>query len=313
MKVDRDKASAVGLNTGMIAIAIRQSIYGADAGELKDMDENFDIKVRYAPEFRDKISELDNLMLTTLTGVTIPLSTVATLEEGSGPLEIRHESQQRVVKVYADANGISLGEAVSKVRAEISKLDIPADVVVEMGGKADAKDESFGSLYLLFALGLAMVYMVMASQFGSLKDPLIIMFSVPLSIIGVVMAFLISGESLSVVTFIGVIMLIGIVVNNGIVLVDYINLLRARGHNLKEAILMAGNSRLRPVMMTALTTILGMVPLANSSGMGSEMWKPLGITVIGGLLVSTLITLVFVPVIYMTFHRKDMNVEGGGK
>ncbi len=309
VNIDKDKASALGLNAGIIAMTIRQSIYGVNAGDLTDAGEEYEINLRYAPEYRNDINNLQNLMLTSVTGKMIPLSSVATLEQSNGPLEIHHESQQRMVKVFADVNNISLGEAVEKIQVELDKLDVPNDLVIKMSGKVSDKDESFGSLYMLFLLGLAMVYMVMASQFGSFKDPLIIMFAVPLSIIGVIIAFLLTGESLSVVTFIGLIMLIGIVVNNGIVLVDYINLLRARGKNLSDAIIEAGNSRLRPVMMTALTTILGMVPLALSSGMGSEMWKPLGITVIGGLLVSTLITLVFVPVLYMSMHRKELKGE----
>jgi HAE1 family hydrophobic/amphiphilic exporter-1 len=309
INVDKDKASALGLNSGIIAMTIRQSIYGVNVGDLTDAGEDYEINLRYAPEYRNNIDNLQNLMLTSVTGKMIPLSSVATLEQSNGPLEIQHESQQRMVKVYADTKDISLGEAVKKINAELDKLNVPNDLVIEIGGKVSDKEESFSSLYLLFLLGLAMVYMVMASQFGSFKDPLIIMFAVPLSIIGVVIAFMLTGESLSVVTFIGLIMLIGIVVNNGIVLVDYINLLRARGKNLFEAITEAGNSRLRPVMMTALTTILGMLPLALSSGMGSEMWKPLGITVIGGLLVSTLITLVFIPVLYMSMHRKEQKGE----
>ncbi|MFO7895406.1 MAG: efflux RND transporter permease subunit [Candidatus Cloacimonadales bacterium] len=310
INVDKERASTLGLNSGMIALAVRQSIYGAEAGELVDAGENYQISVRYAAEYRNEIGQLENLMLSSVTGQMVPLSAVATLSQGYGPLEIQHESQQRLVKVYADAYETSLGEAVAQVEQQLAQLEIPEDLVIEMGGKVADKDESFNSLYLLFFLGLAMVYMVMASQFGSFMDPLIIMFAVPLSIIGVVIAFLLTGESLSVVTFIGLIMLIGIVVNNGIVLVDYINLLRARGNKLVTAITEAGKSRLRPVMMTALTTILGMVPLAFSSGMGSEMWKPLGITVIGGLLVATLITLIFIPVLYLSFHRRDLLKEG---
>jgi HAE1 family hydrophobic/amphiphilic exporter-1 len=310
INVDKERASALGLNTGMIAMAVRQSIYGAEAGELADAGENYQISVRYAAEYRNEINQLENLMLSTVTGRMVPLSSVANLSQGYGPLEIQHESQQRMVKVYADAYQTSLGEAVEQVEQQLAQLQIPDDLVIEMGGKVADKDESFNSLYLLFFLGLAMVYMVMSSQFGSFLDPLIIMFAVPLSIIGVVLAFLLTGESLSVVTFIGLIMLIGIVVNNGIVLVDYINLLRARGNKLLTAITQAGRSRLRPVMMTALTTILGMVPLAFSSGMGSEMWKPLGITVIGGLLVATLITLIFIPVLYLSFHRRELSKEG---
>jgi len=309
IKINRDKAQLLGLNTGMIAMAIRQSIYGTEAGDFSEHGEEYEINVRYDQIHRSDIQRLKEITLTTLTGQQVTLGSVAQIERERGALEIRHESQQRVVSISAELNNISLGSAQKKVHELISEIEIPDNVILNYGGQLESQSESFGSLYLLFALGLALVYMVMAAQFESLRDPLIIMFAVPLSIIGVIWAFLLTGNTLSVITFIGLIMLIGIVVNNGIVLVDYTNLLRSRGYNIIEATLQAGHSRMRPVLMTAFTTILGMVPLATSHGMGSEMWKPLGITVIGGLLVSTLITLVFIPVMYLFIHRKELRKE----
>jgi HAE1 family hydrophobic/amphiphilic exporter-1 len=309
IKIDRDKAQMLGLNTGMIAMAVRQSIYGTEAGDFTEDGEEYEINVRYDTAHRSDIARLNDIALTTLTGQSVTLGSVAQIVRDRGPLSIRHEAQQRVVTITAELNNISLGAAEHQVREVIKDVEIPDTVILQYGGQLEAQSESFGSLYLLFALGLALVYMVMAAQFESLRDPFIIMFAVPLSIIGVIWAFLITGNTLSVITFIGLIMLIGIVVNNGIVLVDYTNLLRARGHKIIEATLMAGHSRMRPVLMTAFTTILGMVPLATSHGMGSEMWKPLGITVIGGLLVSTLITLIFIPVMYLIIHRKDLKKE----
>lgn len=309
VKINRDKAQTLGLNTAMIAMVVRQSIYGTEAGDFTESGEEFEINVRYDKSYRTDINKLNNIMLTTMTGQVIPLSSVATIERSSGPLVIQRESQQRVVNVTAELNNISLGKAEAKVKDAISKLDIPDNVILNYGGQLESQAESFGSLYLLFGLGLALVYMVMAAQFESLRDPLIIMFAVPLSIIGVIWAFVLTGNTLSVITFIGLIMLIGIVVNNGIVLVDYTNLLRSRGRNIIDATVEAGHSRMRPVLMTAFTTILGMVPLATSSGMGSEMWKPLGITVIGGLLVATMITLVFIPVMYLIIHRREIKEE----
>jgi multidrug efflux pump subunit AcrB len=158
---------------------------------------------------------------------------------------------------------------------------------------------------LILVIGILLVYMVMAAQFESFKDPFIIMFAVPFTIVGIILAFFVTGLTLSVTTFIGVIMLMGIVVNNGIVLVDYTNLLRKRGYNLTEAVLEAGRSRMRPVLMTSFTTMLGMLPMALSKGMGREMYSPLGVTIIGGLLVSTVITLILVPTIYSVFHKND--------
>ncbi len=303
--IDREKARELGINTALVGLTVRQSIYGVEATQYKEDGEEFEVLVRYAPEYRNDIDAIGDILIPTLTGQTVPLRSFCQIVEAKGALEIKHESQQRIVYVSADLKNVSLGTAVKEIKQEMSKLDIPEDVIVDFGGQYEEQQSSFKSLILLFALGIVLVYMVMASQFGSLKDPFIIMFAVPLSIIGVIWAFLLTGESLSVTTFIGIIMLVGVVVNNGIVLVDYTNLLKARGNSLINSVLQAGHSRLRPVLMTALTTILGMVPMAWSSGMGSEMWKPMAITMIGGLLVSTMITLILIPVIYLIVNRKS--------
>lgn len=304
--VDRDKAQSMGLNSAMIGMAIRQSVYGLEASEFSEGGEEYKIMVRYSPEFRNDINQIRNINLTTLQGIQVPLSSVARIEEQRSPLEITHESQQRTIYVKAELNDVSLGEAVEKVNTVLEEMSFPSEIIVEFGGQFEDQQDSFSSLYLLFIIGILIVYMVMAAQFESLKHPFIIMFAIPLSIIGIIIAFFITGTTLSVVTFIGVIMLLGIVVNNGIVLVDYTNLLRARGRNLLDAAHEAGHSRLRPVLMTAFTTIFAMLPMAASSGMGAEMWSPLGITVIGGLLFSTLITLILIPVIYVSMHRKEL-------
>ena len=249
------------------------------------------------------------MMLVNSKGQQIPLNQVAKIVQGKGLLQINRESQQRTVYVKAELNKISLGDAVKKVESYLKTIPKNNNIVIKVGGQYEDQKESFGSLKLIFILGILLVYMVMASQFGSFLDPFIIMFAVPLAIIGVLWAFFFTHLTLSVITFIGIIMLLGVVVNNGIVLVDYTNLLRARGYKIKDAILQAGKSRMRPVLMTAFTTILGMFPLAISKGMGSEMWSPLGITVIGGLLIATLITLIFIPVVYLTFHHKQLKKE----
>ncbi|HPY97083.1 MAG TPA: efflux RND transporter permease subunit [Candidatus Cloacimonadota bacterium] len=302
--IDRDKARDMGINVALAGLSIRQAVYGIEASQYKDDGEEFDILVRYAPEFRNSIDAIGDILVPSMTGQHVPIRSFAEIVEAKGALEIKRESQQRVVYVSADLDGVSLGEAVQDMQKQVEQLDIPEGVIVDFGGQYEDQQESFRSLILLFILGIALVYMVMASQFGSLKDPFIIMFAVPLSIIGVIWAFLLTGETLSVTTFIGIIMLVGVVVNNGIVLVDYTNLLRARGESLYKAVVNAGHSRLRPVLMTSFTTILGMLPMAMSSGMGSEMWKPMAITMIGGLLVSTIITLILVPVIYAVINKK---------
>ncbi|TCO09141.1 efflux RND transporter permease subunit [Natronoflexus pectinivorans] len=305
IRVDKQRASQLGLNSAMIALQVRQNIYGADAGEFDDGGDEYDIVVRYSPQHRNSPDDLNNIMISTLTGKQVPVREVAAIVESRGPLEINREEQQRIVKVMADLNGISLGEGAARVQAMLDEIPHESGVSVELGGQITDQGESFDSLMLMFIAGILLVYMVMASQFESLKDPFIIIFAIPFSIIGVIWAFVITGLTLSVVTFIGVIMLLGVVVNNGIVLVDYTNLLRKRGYSLVEAVLEGGRSRLRPVLMTSFTTILGMTPMALSTGMGSEMWSPLGITIIGGMLFSTVITLVLVPVIYTLFNRKS--------
>ncbi|MGM0504046.1 MAG: efflux RND transporter permease subunit, partial [Bacteroidota bacterium] len=240
--IDKDKASAMGLNTAMIASQVRQSIHGASAGEFTENGEEYEINIRYAPGFIGKIESLSDIMLTNLRGEQIPLSSVAQIKTGLGPLAINHKSQQRIVKIMAGLSGISLGEGADEVENIIGDMDLPAGVDIELGGQLSEQGESFQDLYLIFVIGILLVYMVMAAQFESFKDPFIIMFALPFTIVGIILAFFVTGLTLSVTTFIGVIMLMGIVVNNGIVLVDYTNLLRKRGYDLTGAVLEAGRS-----------------------------------------------------------------------
>ncbi|MFC2104176.1 efflux RND transporter permease subunit [Bacteroidota bacterium] len=303
--IDKDKASALSLNTAMIALQVRQSIFGAEAGNYTEAGDDYKISVRYAPEHRVKIESISDIIITNLRGEHIPISAIAEIKTGTGPMTIKHKSQQRIVTVMANLIDISLGEAADKVQNRINRMEIPEGVDVELSGQITEQDESFSDLYTILIIGILLVYMVMAAQFESLKDPFIIMFAIPFTIVGIILAFFVTGVTLSVTTFIGVIMLMGIAVNNGIVLVDYTNLLRKRGYKIKEAVLESGRSRMRPVLMTSFTTILGMLPMALSKGMGREMYSPLGVTIIGGLLVSTIITLILVPTIYSIFHRKE--------
>uniref|UniRef100_UPI00359F4989 efflux RND transporter permease subunit n=1 Tax=Prevotella heparinolytica TaxID=28113 RepID=UPI00359F4989 len=276
---------------------------------LNEEGDEYDINVRYAPEKRNDINSLRNIRITNMLGKQIPLYSVADIEEGYGQLEITRLAQQRYVKVMADLNGISLGEATEKIQEMLDGMDFPEGLDVEISGQVTEQEESFGSLYLMLALGIVLVYMVMAAQFESFKSPFIVMFSIPFTLVGVILAFFVTRLTLSVTTFIGVIMLIGIVVNNGIILVDYTNLLRMRNYKLKDAVMEAGRSRLRPVLMTTFTTILGMFPMALSAGMGKEMFAPLGITIIGGLLISTMFTLIVIPTIYTVFHKNLLKTE----
>ncbi len=303
--IDKDKASALSLNTAMIAMQVRQSIFGSKAGEYTESGEDYKINVRYAPMYRSKIESIGDIQIMNLRGEQIPISAIAEIKTGTGPLSIKHKSQQRIVKVMANLINISLGEAAEEVKNLIDTMPIPDDVDVVLSGQIKEQGESFTDLYIILIIGVMLVYMVMAAQFESLSDPFIIMFAIPFSFVGIILAFFVTGVTLSVTTFIGVIMLMGIVVNNGIVLVDYTNLLRKRGYLIKEAVVESGRSRMRPVLMTSFTTMLGMLPMALSKGMGREMYAPLGVTVIGGLLVSTIVTLILVPTIYGIFHRKE--------
>ena len=309
VKFDRVKLARLGINAGMAALAVRESLYGADSGEYKQDNDEYDIVIRYDKAKRSKISDLRNIMLTSASGELIPLSAVSIIEETNGPMQILHETQQRIVYLKLTLNDISLGEATKNVMEIIRNEEIDPDIYIELGGQVVDQQSTFGDMKLLFLLSLFLIYAIMASQFESLRDPFIIMFTVPLSIIGVIWAFILTGTTLSAVTFVGVIMLLGIVVNNGIVLVDYTNLLRGRGYTIVEAIKEGGRSRLRPVLMTAITTIIGMFPMALNNGAGSEIWKPLGITVIGGLTVSTLVTLLLIPAIYAIMHTREMIKE----
>ena len=307
--VDKDKASQMALNPGIIGIQVRENLYGAKAGAYTEDGTDYDIRIQYAPEYRNSISKLREMQVTNLLGQQIPLIAVADIQEKEGPVQIERLTQQRYVKVTTNLNGISLGDGAKKAEQIIADLDTPQGVTVSLGGQVEDQGDTFSSLTVIFVIGLLLVFMVMAAQFESLVDPFIILFAIPFTLVGVILAFLITGITLSVVTFIGLIMLVGIVVNNGIVLVDYSNMLVRRGYSIRDAVMESGRSRLRPVLMTSMTTILGMLPMALSRGMGKELYAPLGITIIGGLLISMLVTLILVPTAYAAVHQHKLNKE----
>lgn len=309
IRIDRDRAGSIGLSNAMVASQIRQGIFGTESGSYAEAGDDYPIVIRYDSSRRSTLSDLQNILLNTLTGQQVSLGSVAVITEGSGQLEIERESQERIVRVTADPKNISLGDAILRVRSVIDRTPVPENVTVSLGGQATEQSDSFTGLLAMLIAGILLIYMIMAAQFESFRDPFIIMFTVPLSIIGVVWAFYLTGVTLSVITFVGLIMLVGIDVNNGIILVDYTNLLRKRGSTLLEAAAEAGKLRLRPVLMTSLIAILGFIPMAMSDGMGSEIWSPLGITCIGGLLVSKLFTMFLIPVLYVSFNRKTLRHE----
>ncbi|MDO5017477.1 MAG: efflux RND transporter permease subunit [Porphyromonas sp.] len=307
--VDKEKASQMALNPGVIGVQVRENLYGADAGVYSEDGSDYGIRIQYAADYRNSISKLKEMQITNLLGQQVPLVAVAELQEKDGPIQIERLTQQRYVKVTADLNGVSLGDGAVKAQEIIEDIETPQGISISLGGQVEDQSDTFASLATIFIIGLLLVFMVMAAQFESLLDPFIILFAIPFTLVGIVLAFLITGTTLSVITFIGLIMLIGIVVNNGIVLVDYTNMLVQRGYSIREAVMESGRSRLRPVLMTSMTTILGMLPMALSTGMGKEMYAPLGITIIGGLLVSMLVTLILVPTAYAFMHQRRLNRE----
>lgn len=307
--VDKDKASQMALNPGVIGLQVRENLYGAKAGAYTEDGTDYDIRIQYAPDYRNSISKLREMQVTNLLGQQVPLIAVADIQEKEGPVQIERLTQQRYVKVTSNLNGVSLGDGAKIAEQIIADLDTPQGVTVSLGGQVEDQGDTFSSLTVIFIIGLLLVFMVMAAQFESLLDPFIILFAIPFTLVGVILAFLITGTTLSVVTFIGLIMLVGIVVNNGIVLVDYSNMLVRRGYTIRDAVMESGRSRLRPVLMTSMTTILGMLPMALSRGMGKELYAPLGITIIGGLLISMLVTLILVPTAYAAVHQRKLNRE----
>jgi hydrophobic/amphiphilic exporter-1 (mainly G- bacteria), HAE1 family len=302
--LDRGKLATHGLSTAMVSAAIRSRVDGMTASILREEGEEYDIIVRYGEEFRNSVTSLEALTITTPMGFRISFSEIGEVREYWNPPNIERKRRERVVTVSALPSGISLGELASKITGVVNSVEIPRGVVVNVGGAFEDQTESFMDLGLLLVISLILVFLVMASQFESFVMPFVIMFSIPFSFTGVILALFITNTTLSVIAALGAVLLIGIVVKNGIVLVDYINLMRDRGINLNEAIAISGRMRLRPVLMTALTTTLAMLPLALSRGEGSEIWSPMGITLIGGLVFSTLVTLVLLPVIYAAVARK---------
>jgi HAE1 family hydrophobic/amphiphilic exporter-1 len=271
------------------------------ATRFRDEGDEYDVRVQLEKDARQSKTDLDNILIMTPTGRQIPLRAVATIEYSKAPKEIIREDQERLVTVNVGKSGRSLTDLTADIEQVIKETPIPNDFRVELGGVAEEQQESFMYLFLAFLVAIVLTYMVMASQFESLLEPFIILFTIPLSLIGVALMLLLTGTDLSVMALIGIVMLVGIAVNNGIVLVDYINQLRKRGQEMFEAIINAGQIRMRPVLMTALTTMLAMVPLGLGLGESGENWAPMARSVIGGLAAATVLTLIVIPVIYAGF------------
>ena len=286
---------------------MRNRINGLDASKYREDGDEYDITVRYGEPFRTSIQDVENIVLYGADGQPVKLKEVSTVVEEFASPSIERENRQRVIYVKASlGDGVALGTVVPQINQILNDYPLPDGMSLDLGGTVEDQGDAFSDLLTLFALIVILVYIVMATQFESLMFPFIIMFTIPLAFTGTFLALWVTATPLSIIALIGAIMLVGIVTKNGIVLVDYTNLLVERGSSVFEAVVAGGKSRLRPVLMTSFTTILGMLPLALGTGEGSETWQPMGIAVIGGLTCSTLLTLLVVPVLYSVFVNRQI-------
>jgi HAE1 family hydrophobic/amphiphilic exporter-1 len=303
--MDRDKLYSLGLTIAGVGNEIQANIDGVVASRYQEEGSEYDILLTLEEEDRDELLDLDQIFVTNNSGTRIPLASFASYEKTTGPVDIQRENQSRVIHVTGGiVPGAALNEVEMKVRSAI-KEQIPTeeDVTIQFSGEYQDLLKYGQRLIYILLVAVFLVFGVMASQFESFLDPFIILFTVPLSLIGVIALYVSTGETYSLLTAVGLVMLAGIIVNNGIVLVDYTNLLRKRGLSIREACIEAGGNRLRPILMTTFTTVLALVPMAFFPGEGSELVSPIAKTVVGGLTVGALMTLFLVPVIYAIFNR----------
>ena len=303
---DREKLALNGLNVATASTYVRNRMNGMTASVFREDGEEYKIKVRNDRSHRSSVEDIENILIYNTQGKAVRLSEVAKVVERQAPPSIKRQDRERVVKVSATLYGTTLDVAAAGIQSVIDKMDIPTEIGTKIGGSMEDQQESFSDMGMLLILILMLVYIVMAAQFESLRYPFIIMFSIPFAFVGFILSLFITGETINLMSLIGAIMLVGIVVKNGIVLVDYINLNRERGMGISQAVILGGKSRLRPVLMTSMTTILGMVPMSLGIGEGSELWQPMGIAIVGGLTVSTLVTLVIIPMVYCVFASREV-------
>ncbi|WP_407401539.1 efflux RND transporter permease subunit [Sodaliphilus sp.] len=298
---DREKLAIYGLNSSTAATALRSRINGSTASYFREDGDEYDIKVMYDQQHRQSLEDIENILLYNNRGQGIRLKEVGTVVERFTPPTIERKDRERIITVSTVVQDRPMSEIIEEAQPQIDKMDIPQGVNIQLSGSYEDQQDSFRDLGMLGILIIILVYIVLAAQFESFTYPGIIMTSIMFAFSGIILILFVTGTSLNVMSMIGGIMLIGIVVKNGIVLIDYITLNRERGMSIRRAVIDGGESRLRPVIMTSLTTILGMVPMALGSGEGSEMWRPMGLAVIGGLTFSTILTLLFVPSLYTIF------------
>ncbi len=303
---DREKLALYGLNLSTAATYLRNRINGQLASQFREDGEEYDIKVMYAPENRTSLADIENILIYNSAGKAVRVRDVGKVVERFTPPTIERKDRERIVTVSTVVQDVPMSQIVEASMKKIDKMDIPQGINIQLSGSYEDQQDSFSDLLVLAVLIIILVYIVMAAQFESYTYPGIIMTSLLFAFSGVFIILWLTGHTLNVMSMIGAIMLIGIVVKNGIVLIDYISLNRERGMSIRRAVINGGESRLRPVVMTTLTTILGMVPMAVGTGQGAEMWRPMGTAVIGGLTFSTILTLLFVPVLYCVFASQGI-------
>ena len=313
--INRDKAAAYGVSVAQIASGLRTAVSGTTVTKFRTEGKEVDVTVQLGEMWRDNLEAVGTVPIYTARGASVPLQDLATLQYGEAPIQIYRSGQSRVVTISGDIAERPLNLVMNDIRNLVDGFSLPEGMQVTYTGQDQQMQESFVELGQAMLLGILLVFMILASQFESLTQPLIIMVTLPLAVIGVILGLLIGNATFNIIAFVGAIMLAGIVVNNAIVLIDYINQLRASGMDRTTAVITAGKVRLRPILMTTLTTVLGMVPMAIAKGEGSELAKPIALTVIGGLVTSTLLTLLVIPVVYTIMDgisRRFMKLLGRG-
>ena len=296
---DREKLAVNGLNTSTAASYFSAAMNGAMQSYYREDGDEYEIRVRYAPEFRTSIEDIENIIIYNNQGKGVRIKELGTVVETLTPPSIQRKNRERLITVSAVVGrGVALSDVSAAAQQAVDETDIPSELAIKIAGTAEDQKDTFADLIMLLAMIIILVYIVMASQFESFMSPFVIMFSIPFAFVGVILGLIITGTPLGVMGMIGILILMGIVVKNGIVLIDYTILMRERGHSVAEASVIAAQSRLRPILMTTLTTVLGMIPMAIGQGEGSEMWRSLGMVVAWGLSISTLVTLVIIPTVY---------------
>lgn len=304
IRIDRERIARLGLSMSGVASIVETNIAGSRATVLRNAGREYDVMVRLEEGDREVLRDIENVSLVTPTGDSVPLGSIIEVSYASGPVIIDRKDQERVLYVSGNVAGRDLGSVAADAREALRQIEIPDGFAIALGGEYEEQQKARNALLVTVVLAILLVYMVMAAQFENLVDPFVVMFSIPMAAVGVFLTLFLTGTTFNIQSYIGIVMLAGIVVNNAIVLVDYTNLLRRREElSLVEAVIEGGRRRLRPILMTTATTILGLVPLAIGFGEGSEVQAPMARAVVGGLLVSTVVTLYLVPVVYTTLEE----------